>query len=125
MQTTAIELSQFPIVDTRDAEVMRETMLIRYGATKFEAFESAPFFGRSATAHLGSASLVFCAYGAPALAEFPEAENFPKRTLSDCNSPFLVARATRSRGCLLRSVPTKPASRRRPAVATTGVLRQH
>jgi AraC-like DNA-binding protein len=74
MQTTAIALSQFPVVDTHDAEVMCETMLTRYGATKFEASETSPFFGRSAIAHLGSASLVMCAYGAPALAEFPEAD---------------------------------------------------
>jgi hypothetical protein len=74
MQTTAIALTQFPIVDTNDVEVMRETMLTRYGATKFEAYKSSPFLGRSATAHLGSASLVFCGYGAPALAEFPEAD---------------------------------------------------
>jgi AraC-like DNA-binding protein len=73
MQTTAIALSQFPIVDTHDAEVMREIMLIRYGAAKFEAQKSSPFFGRSAAAPLGSVSLALCAYGAPALAEFPEA----------------------------------------------------
>jgi AraC-like DNA-binding protein/uncharacterized membrane protein len=74
METTATALNQFPIVDTHDAEVMRETMLTRYGATRFEASESLPFLGQSATAHLGSASLVFCAYGAPALVEFPEAD---------------------------------------------------
>jgi AraC-like DNA-binding protein len=74
MQTTAIALSQFPIVDTHDAEVMREIMLTRYGATRFEASETSPFLGRSAVAQLGSASLVMCAYGAPALAEFPEAD---------------------------------------------------
>jgi len=75
MQTTAIALSKFPIVDTHDAEIMREIMLTGYGATKFEASESSsPFLGRSAAAHLGSASLVYCAYDAPALAEFPEAD---------------------------------------------------
>jgi AraC-like DNA-binding protein len=74
MQTTALALSQFPIVDTHDAEVMRETMLTRYGATRFEASASSPFLGRSAVAQLGSASLVMCGYGAPALAEFPEAD---------------------------------------------------
>jgi len=74
MQTTAIALSQFPIVDTQDAEVMRETMLTRYGATTFEASRTSPFIGRSASANLGSASLVMCAYGAPAVAEFPEAD---------------------------------------------------
>ncbi|WP_375412414.1 hypothetical protein [uncultured Bradyrhizobium sp.] len=74
MQTTAIALSQFPVVDTHDAEVMRDIMLSRYGATRFEASESSPFLARSATAHLGSASLVMCSYGAPALAAFPEAD---------------------------------------------------
>jgi hypothetical protein len=74
MQTTATALSQFPVVDTHDAEVMREIMLTRYGATRFESSETSPFLGRSATAHLGSASLVSCAYGAPALAGFPEAD---------------------------------------------------
>src|ERR1700742_3234705 len=73
MQTTAIALSQFPIVDTHDAEVMRETMLARYGATRFEASDTSPFIGRSGVAKLGSTSLVMCAYGAPALAGFPEA----------------------------------------------------
>jgi AraC-like DNA-binding protein len=70
MQTTAIALSQFPIVDTHDAEIMREIMLTQYGATKFEACKP-PFLGRSALAHLGSVSLGWCAYGAPAMAEFP------------------------------------------------------
>jgi len=74
MQTTAIALSQFPIVDTHDASVMREIMLTRYGAARFETSETSPFLGRSAVAHLASASLVMCAYGASALAEFPDAE---------------------------------------------------
>jgi AraC-like DNA-binding protein len=74
MQTTAIALSRFPIVDTHDAEVMRETMLTRYGATRFEASDTSPFLGRSGVAKLGSTSLVMCAYGAPALAGFPEAD---------------------------------------------------
>jgi AraC-like DNA-binding protein len=74
MQTTAMALSQFSIVDTHDTEVMREIMLTEYGATRFEASETSPFLGRSATAHLGSASLTMCAYGAPALAGFPEAD---------------------------------------------------
>ena len=74
MQTTAKALSQFPIVDTHDASVMRQIMLTRYGADRFEASETSPFLGRSAVAHLGSASLVMCAYGALALAEFPEAD---------------------------------------------------
>jgi AraC-like DNA-binding protein len=74
MQATAIALSQFPIVDTHDAEVMREIMLTRYGARRFETSESSPFLGRSAVAQLGSASLIMCAYGAPAVAEFPEAD---------------------------------------------------
>jgi len=74
MQTTALALSQFPIVDTHDAEVMREIMLTRYGATRFESSASFPFLGRSAVAQVGSASLVMCGYGGPALAEFPEAD---------------------------------------------------
>src|SRR6186713_3317195 len=74
MQTAAIALNQFPIVDTRDAEVMRETMMTRYGARRFEANKSANFFGRSAVARLGSTSLVMCGYGTSALAEFPEAD---------------------------------------------------
>ena len=66
-------LSQFPIVDTHDEEVMRETMVTRYGAQRFEASSSPDFFGRSAVAHLGAVSLVMCGYGASAMAEFPEA----------------------------------------------------
>ncbi|MFA6155536.1 AraC family transcriptional regulator [Mesorhizobium sp.] len=53
---------------------MRETMLSRYGAVRFEALRSEQFFGRSAVANLGSTSLIMCAYGAPSLAEFPEAD---------------------------------------------------
>jgi len=49
-------------------------MLTRFGAKRFEASGSSHFFGRSAVATLGSASLTMCAYGAPSLAEFPEAE---------------------------------------------------
>ena len=73
MQTTALALSQFPIVDTHDADLMREILFTRYGAIRFEASASAPFLGRSAVAQLGSAALVMCGYGGPALAEFPEA----------------------------------------------------
>jgi AraC-like DNA-binding protein len=69
-----LALGQFPIVDTHDAEVMREIMITRYGATRFEASEISSFFGRSASAKLGSTSLVMCAYGAPALAEFSDAD---------------------------------------------------
>jgi AraC-like DNA-binding protein len=61
-------------VDTHDAEVMREIMLTRFGAKRFESSGSSHFFGRSAVAALGSASLTMCAYGPPSLAEFPEAE---------------------------------------------------
>ena len=74
MQATAIALSQFPIVDTHDPEVMREIMLTQYGATRFEASKSNAFLGRSAAARLGSVSLAVCAYRAPAVAEFPEAD---------------------------------------------------
>jgi AraC-like DNA-binding protein len=75
MQEAAMALNRFPIVDTHDEEVMRQIMLTRYGAKRFErSSKSSPFLGRSATADLGSASLVYCAYGVPALAEFPEAD---------------------------------------------------
>src|ERR1700759_4007414 len=91
MQTTAVALSQFPVVDTNDAEIMRETMMTRYGATRFETSETSPFLGRSANAHLGSASLVMCAYGA-----LQRWRNSPKRILSDYNSRSLAARRARS-----------------------------
>jgi hypothetical protein len=74
MQTTAVSLSQFPIVDTHDAEVMREVMVTRYGAARFESSKSNHFLGRSAVAGLGSASMIMCAYGTQSLAEFSEAD---------------------------------------------------
>lgn len=75
MQKTAKALNRFSVVDTHDEEVMRHVMLSRYGAKRFERLsKSLPFLGRSAIATLGSVSLVYCAYGAPALAEFPEAD---------------------------------------------------
>jgi hypothetical protein len=74
MQTTAIALNQFPIVDTHDAEIMREIMLTQYGAARFEASKQSLFFGRPAAARLGSVSLGWCAYGAPAWAKVPEAD---------------------------------------------------
>jgi hypothetical protein len=49
-------------------------MLTRFGANRFETSEPRHFFGRSAVAGLGSASLTMCAYGAPSLAEFSEAD---------------------------------------------------
>ncbi|QKC82910.1 AraC family transcriptional regulator [Mesorhizobium sp. NZP2077] len=73
MQTTALSLSQFPIVDTHDSEVMREIMMTRYGAAHFESSKSNHFLGRSAVAGLGSASLIMCAYATRSLADFSEA----------------------------------------------------
>jgi AraC-like DNA-binding protein len=53
---------------------MREIMLTNYGAARFETEQADRFFGRSAVATLGSASLVTCGYGASSLAEFAEAK---------------------------------------------------
>ncbi len=75
MRKAAKSLKRFAIVDTHDEEIMRHVMLTRYGAKRFERLSNrSPFLARSATASLGSASLVYCAYGAPALAEFPDAD---------------------------------------------------
>jgi hypothetical protein len=64
-ESSVAALRRFPVADTHDPEIMRNTLLTHYGATSFEMQDRPNFFGRSYHARLGAASLGLCAYGAP------------------------------------------------------------
>ena len=72
IENSVAALRRFPVVDTHDPEVMRNTLLTYYGATNFEMEDRAKFFGRSYHTKLGAASLGLCAYGTQSSVVFPE-----------------------------------------------------
>ena len=66
-------LNRAPVVHTRDPEAMREAMLSVYGARDFVA-EAEGFEGFGSYVGLEGVGLGFCAYAAPAVAEFDETD---------------------------------------------------
>lgn len=73
--SSALALSAFPVIETRNCEVMRHSMLNHFGATKFDvAQDTRGFYAKSYNVRSGPISLGFCAYADRALAEFPEAD---------------------------------------------------
>ncbi|QDL97177.1 AraC family transcriptional regulator [Rhodopseudomonas palustris] len=66
-------LNRAPVVHTRDPEAMREAMLSVYGASDFTA-EADGFEGFGSYVAFDGAGLGFCAYAAPAVAEFGETD---------------------------------------------------
>lgn len=75
LQGSAMALSAFPVIETRDSEVMRHTMLDHFGATNFDvARDARSFYAKSDNVRFGPVSLGFCAYADQACAEFPETD---------------------------------------------------
>ncbi|RED25796.1 AraC family transcriptional regulator [Rhodopseudomonas thermotolerans] len=66
-------LNRAPVIHTRDPEAMREAMLSVYGAREFTA-EAEGFEGFGSYVAFEAAGLGFCAYAAPAAAEFGETD---------------------------------------------------
>lgn len=70
---TSYPLNRAPVVHTRDPEAMREAMLTVYGADNFEA-DADGFEGFGSYVSFDGVGLGFCAYAAPAVAEFGETD---------------------------------------------------
>lgn len=75
LQSSTLALSAFPVIETRNFEVMRHSMLNHFGATKFDISPSAAgFYAKSDSVRSGPISLGYCAYAGRASVEFPETD---------------------------------------------------
>ncbi|MDB5501922.1 MAG: transcriptional regulator [Tardiphaga sp.] len=96
--TSAASLSRFPVVDTHDPEVMRDTLFAYYGATKFDVPDTSNFLGQSYHAKLETVSLGLCAYGTGVSVEFPES-NFVRLQIAIAGNAATIINGSTTEIC--------------------------